>query len=89
MKTLSTKTRRVRNTRNKIEHAIAAVLRFLGIYSFIHTLYVRLFKRSRIQNFYEHGAAFRPKKIAQLTPKARKIYADLQAEIRKQKHGHK
>ena len=75
-------------TRHRIEHAIAAVLRFFGMYALVHALYSRLFKKSRIQGGHEHGAAYRPKELAQLTPEAQKIYRDLQAEIHKRKHGH-
>lgn len=87
MKTASAKTHHVRSTRYKIEYGIAAVLRRVGLYSLVHTLYGLLFKKSRKGNLQEHGAAFRPTTLTQLTPEARKIYEDLKVEIRKRNQG--
>jgi hypothetical protein len=81
MKTTSASTRIARNTRYKIEHAAAAVLRGLGMYSLVHTLYVRLFKKYRMQNLHDHGLDSHPTDLTQLTPEARGIYGKLQAEI--------
>jgi hypothetical protein len=73
--------------RHKIEYAIAAVLRRFGLYSLVHTIYGRLFKKSRKENLIAHSADFRPTKLAQLTPYARKIYANLKVEISQRKRG--
>lgn len=75
------------SVRHKIEYAIAAVLRRLGLYSLVHTIYVRLFKTSRKETLIAHSADFCPAKLAQLTPNARKIYATLKVEISQRKRG--
>jgi hypothetical protein len=87
MKPVTAKTRPVLSTRYKIEHKIAAVLRRLGLYSLVHALYGRLFKKNRGVNLQEHDASFRPTELAQLTPEARKIYEHLKMDIHNRKQG--
>lgn len=87
MKTAASHIRPGLSIRQKTEYAIAAVLRRFGLYSLVHALYGRLFKRSRERNPQTLSADFRPEELAQLTPYARDIYANLKFEISKRKRG--
>lgn len=81
------KTPIVPDRRARLEHRIAAMLRRLGLYTLVHALYGRFFKKSREARLPVPGAVFRPTQLAQLTPQARKIYADLKDAIKHHRQG--
>ena len=74
-------------SRARLEQHIAAVLRKLGMYALVHTVYGRWFKKYWEKPLPAHGAVFRPTHLAQLTPQARKIYADLKDAIKHHRQG--
>lgn len=83
----ATQTPAATGRRARLEQQIASVLRRMGLYTLVHTLYGRWFKPYRGKPLPAHGAAFRPTQLAQLTPEARKIYTDLKDARRRRRQG--